>query len=190
MYLYSYPSTHGISGLAAGGAWEQFEVRLKMTIDWTQRYTQRPWPSEFGNAVGGRNRAYLEIHLEAMIVRTWRPWLNEFGGRNRASLELHLEAVIERYRRWTWRPWSTEFGDALEAVIKRVWRWTWRLWSCEFGGRDRVRLDEYLEAVDGRLTGCWDSIHRLVNSQPWECDKVTLPSSSHGELADGGWLWT
>jgi len=30
MYLYSYPSTHGISGLAAGGAWEQFEVRLKI----------------------------------------------------------------------------------------------------------------------------------------------------------------
>ena len=32
MYLYSYPSTHGISALAAGGAWEQFEVHLKMTI--------------------------------------------------------------------------------------------------------------------------------------------------------------
>jgi len=33
MYLFSYPSTHGISGLAAGGALEQFEVRLKMTIE-------------------------------------------------------------------------------------------------------------------------------------------------------------
>jgi len=30
-----------------------------------------------------------------------------------------------------------------------------------------------------------DSILQLVNSQPWECDKVTKPLSSHGELADG-----
>jgi len=28
--------------------------------------------------------------------------------------------------------------------------------------------------------------HQLVKSQPWECDKVTLPLSSHGELAGGG----
>jgi len=33
MYLYSYLSTHGISGLAAGGDCQQFEVRLKMTIE-------------------------------------------------------------------------------------------------------------------------------------------------------------
>jgi hypothetical protein len=32
-YVYSYPSTHGIFGLVAGGVWEQFEVRLKMTIE-------------------------------------------------------------------------------------------------------------------------------------------------------------
>jgi len=32
MYLYSYPSTHGISALAAGGAREQFEVHLQRTI--------------------------------------------------------------------------------------------------------------------------------------------------------------
>jgi len=29
-------------------------------------------------------------------------------------------------------------------------------------------------------------MHQLVNLQPWECDMVTLPLSSHGELADGG----
>jgi len=33
MYLYSYLSTHGISGLAARGDCQQFEVRLKMTIE-------------------------------------------------------------------------------------------------------------------------------------------------------------
>jgi len=33
MYLYSYLSTDGISGLAARGDCQQFEVRLKMTIE-------------------------------------------------------------------------------------------------------------------------------------------------------------
>jgi len=237
MYLYSYPSTHGISGPPAGGAWEQFEVQLEMTIEWTQRYTPRPWSSEVWDALGGRDRASLDIHLEAEIERvgrcTWRPWSSEFrdtlGGCNRAnlemhfeavivrpwrqesseiggilggcdwaSLEIHLEDVIERIWRCTLRPWSSEFGDALggndhvnlEAVIERVWRCSWRLWLSEFGdalgGRDRARLDEYLEVLHGWRAGCWDSIKQLVNSQPWECENVTLLLSSHGELADGG----
>jgi len=42
IYLYSYPSTHSISRLAAGSAWEQFKVHLEITIQWTQRYTPRP----------------------------------------------------------------------------------------------------------------------------------------------------
>jgi len=29
-------------------------------------------------------------------------------------------------------------------------------------------------------------MYQLVDSQMWECDKVTLPLSSHGELAVGG----
>jgi len=49
-----------------------------------------------------------------------------------------------------------------------------------------VRLDEYLEAVDGRRARCWDTIHQLVNSQPGECDNVPLPLITHGELVDGG----
>jgi len=126
MYLYSYPSTHGISGLAAGGAWEQFEVRLKMTIEWTQRYTPRPWSSEFGDALGGRGRVNLEINSETMIERvwrcTWRPCSCELAGRNRESLEIHLEAVIERVWRCTWA-----------TVIDRVWRCTWRPWSSGIG---------------------------------------------------------
>jgi hypothetical protein len=32
MYFLCNPSTHSISGLAAGDAWEQLKVRLKMTI--------------------------------------------------------------------------------------------------------------------------------------------------------------
>ena len=38
--------------------------------------------------------------------------------------------------------------------------------------------------MDG-APGAETVFHQLVNSQPWECDKVTLPLSSHGELADG-----
>jgi len=37
IYLYSYLSTHGISGLAACGDFQQFEVRLKMTISGCDR---------------------------------------------------------------------------------------------------------------------------------------------------------
>jgi hypothetical protein len=32
-----------------------------------------------------------------------------------------------------------------------------------------------LEAVDRRPARGSDSIHRVVNSNPWECDEVTLP---------------
>jgi len=31
-----------------------------------------------------------------------------------------------------------------------------------------------------------DSIHQLVNTQPWESAKVTVCFSSYGEQADGG----
>jgi len=47
-------------------------------------------------------------------------------------------------------------------------------------------LDEDLETVDGSRVGSWDSILRLVGSQTCECDKVTLSSSSHVDLAGGG----
>jgi len=80
--------------------------------------------------------------------------------------ELHLEALIEWDWRCIWRPWSNWFGDAV-------------------GGNDRARL-EYLEVVDGRHVGCYDSIHHFVNVQPWEYDKVTLPLSSLAVLAGGG----
>jgi hypothetical protein len=49
MYLYSNPSMHAISGLAAGGAWEQFEVRLE-----------------------NDDRVNSEIYSEAVIEQLWR----------------------------------------------------------------------------------------------------------------------
>jgi len=55
----------------------------------------RPTLSELRDALGGRDRASLEMH--------WRPRSSELrdtlGGRDRSSLEMHWEAVIERV--WT-----------------------------------------------------------------------------------------
>jgi len=162
MCLYSYPSTHSISGLAANGSSEQFKLSLTITIKWTQRNTARPGWSEFWNALGGRKQASLEMHLEAVMqqvrkyapeghdhanleamieqdwIYTWRPWWSQFE-------DMHLEAIIA----WTWRPKSTEFGDtfggrdcaSLEAVIVQVWRCTWRPWSCELGGCNCATLN-------------------------------------------------
>jgi len=100
-----------------------------------------------------------------------------------------LEDVLARAcLRCTWRRSSSELRDALggrdwaslemnlQAVIGRVRRCTWRPWLSEIG---RV-----LGA--SRWTARRESIHQLVNSQPWECDNVTSPLSPHGELADGG----
>jgi len=154
MYLYSHPSTHGISGQAVCGAWEQFEVRLIMMIMWTQRYTPRLWSSKFGDALGGHACANLEAVIEQVWKYTWKTWLSKFGDAPRGLAHANLEDIIERLWIYTCRPWSNEFGDAL-------------------GGCDWVRVDEYLEPVNGERAGCLDSIHQLVNSQPWECDNVT-----------------
>jgi len=104
IYLYSYPSTHGISGLAAGRASEQFEVRLEMTMKWTQRYTWRRVSCEVRDALGGCDRASLMMRWEAVFEWTNRctasPWLSEFGdelgGHDRATLEEYLEALDRR----------------------------------------------------------------------------------------------
>jgi len=123
MYLYSYPSTHGISGLAPGSAWEKLEVCLKMTIKWTQRYTMRRWSSKFGDALGGIGRVDSEIHFEAVIEREWRhhwrPRLIELrdvlAGCDRASFEMQLATSIEWTQRYTLWPWSRSSIDALAA---------------------------------------------------------------------------
>jgi hypothetical protein len=62
MYLYCYPSTHGESGLAAGGAWEQFNAPLEMTMEQTQRYTPRLWLSKVGDPLGCCNQPDFQTH--------------------------------------------------------------------------------------------------------------------------------
>ena len=95
------------------------EMHLDAVIErvWICTWTLRS--SEFGDALGGHDRA----NLQAVIERVWR-----YTGRPRSS----------ELRRCTWRPWSSEFGDALwgcdraslemhlQAMIERDWRSTWR----------------------------------------------------------------
>jgi len=46
--------------------------------------TRMLWLSDFGDAVGGRDRVNSEMHMEPAInpvgIYTWRPWLIEVGG--------------------------------------------------------------------------------------------------------------
>jgi len=137
MYLYSYLSTHRISGLAARGDWEQFMVRLKMTIEWTQRYTPRPRSSRFKDAIGARDWVNSEMHREAVIEQVWRcdrrlrlsEHRDALGGLDRVSLDMHLKAGIE----WTQRCTPSCDRASLEmhfqqAMIQGDKRSTWR-WS-------------------------------------------------------------
>jgi len=89
MYLYTYPSTHAISGLAAVSRiyTPHHPVHLRYPCISVQppslledildrarlRCTWRLGLSELRDALGGRDRASLEMRLEAMIVRTCRP---------------------------------------------------------------------------------------------------------------------
>jgi len=131
MYLYCYPSTNTISGLAA--VCRIYTPRHPVHLRYPCISVQPP--------------SLLEDILDRACLRcTWSRRLSELrdalGGRDWASLEMHVEAVIERVWRYTWRPWLSEIGWVL-------------------GG--------------GRWMACWDSIQQLVNSQPSECDKLTVP---------------
>jgi len=118
--------------------WQHAVIVINSRCAWRWQSSERPPPLPL----------YLRTPAVAHSRCTWRPWSSELrdalGGPNRANLEIHLEAVIE----WDWMS-------------------TWR------------------RSMDG-APGAETVFHQLVRSQPWECDKVTLPLSSHWELADGG----
>jgi len=111
MYLYSYPSTHSISGLAAGGPWEQFEVRPR----WQLRELRDTFRGHDGanfemqsegviEHVGDRfachDRMNLAMHseitLKGVYRRTSSLWSCKLQSHHRASLEMHLGAMIVR----------------------------------------------------------------------------------------------
>jgi len=190
MYPYCYPATWNIWTAcrrcvrAIGGGPENddgvnSENHSETLIRWVWRCTCRPRSC----ALGSCDQAILEMHLEAVIERLWRYALD---GHDRAN----LEATIERVWRSTWRLQWSQFGDSLrgcnQTTLKMHLKWdteqgwicTWMAWSCKLRGHDRATLDEHLQSVDGQLAGYWDFPHPLVNSQLWECDKVTSPISS------------
>ena len=102
-----------------GCDWACLEMQLETKIEWTQRWSWRPWSREPRDALRECDRASLETHLEAMIMQTWRPWSSKTVVCNHLRLEIHLVAVIERVWRCNWMPWSSEYGQLL-----RGGRWT------------------------------------------------------------------
>jgi hypothetical protein len=153
------------------------------------RYALKSQSSWLRDILRGGDWASLEMHREKIIM--------QLEGCDQARLEMQLETMMPRALRGVWRSWSSECVDSLgghdransggcvDAVIERVSRFSWRLWLWDRGGRNRATLEDYLEVVDGRRTGWWDSFCLWVNLKPWECDKVSLSKSLQGELVDG-----
>jgi len=197
MYLYSYLSRYGISGLAARGDWEKFEMRLRMTIEWTQRYTLRPWLSKFWHALGGLDRVNSDMHSKL--------WSREsFGGRDPVNSEMRCEAEIDWTHRCTcgplwgkcgdelcgcdgaslemhlWRPWSSEQRDALRGCYRA---------SVEMHLQamiDRDRRWSLCKLSMGGALGAYETL--LISLLTRNCGNVTMwlyLCSSYGELAGG-----
>ena len=143
MYLYSYPSIHDIPRPGAGSGWEQFEVCLKLTNEWTQRHTPRPWSRECQDKLPEVNQAKLQLHLEAVIEWTYRgtprSWTivfeNALGGRNRTSLNMHFGghdlASLKTLLEAAWSSWLSEFRShhwaSLAIHLEPMIVWTCRL---------------------------------------------------------------
>lgn len=100
MCLCCYPSTDGISELAAASAWEQFDVPLKMMMEGPQRCTLRPWSGQFAQSLGAHDCTNLEARIE--LVWRWefgdalgRLSLCQLGVFNWVNLEIHMAAIME-----------------------------------------------------------------------------------------------
>jgi len=131
-----------------------------------------------------------------------RWWLRAIRGapddHHQVNSEIHSKAMMEPVWRCTWT--SHNCGN-LEAVIERLWRNTWRPWLSELryllrghhqtsfamlqGALIAHRLEGYMEKVHGRHTEGGDLVYLLVYFYPYECNQVTFPVNSHGELAGG-----
>jgi len=156
-------------------------------LDWLQAVLESSWRCAWQWRLGelrvtlwGRDRASLEIHLQALIEwisrcsPTW--WSCVIGDLLGSNACANLEAVIDRIWRYTRRPWSSEFGDALgehdhanlKAVTERVWIWTCRPWLCELGCRNCASLEMHMGSWVCKLGGCNEAsleIHLMVVSE-------------------------
>jgi len=77
------------------------EMHLEAVIERVWRSAWRLGLSNLRNALGGRDRASFEMHLEAERSSELR---DPLGGRDRVNSEMHLEALIGRVGIYTWRP--------------------------------------------------------------------------------------
>jgi len=159
----------------------------------------RLWRSAIENTIRGHGHAKSEMHLEATIkwvggmhLDAKIEWTQRCtAGHDPICLQIHLEAMMM----WSWpctrRLRWIQLGDSLGgcdrvdsemhscALIEWIWIFAWRRSS--------------LEVVNWKNAWCWDSIHRLVNSQWWKSNDVILSLIAYGELDGGGqyqWRYT
>jgi len=120
MYLCIYIATHLHTVYLD---WLQAAIESNLWWAWKRG------SSELRDTLEGRDRASVEMDLEAVVERiwryTWRPWSSELRDAlrdpDRASVLMHLEAMNMR----TWTPWSSEFGRVLRGsrwMARRVLR--------------------------------------------------------------------
>jgi len=209
MYLYSYQSTHGISGLPAGGAWEQFEVHLKMTTKWTQRYSLRPWLSEFGDALGGRDGASLEMHsgfvIDSVWRCTWRPWSSEFGdtlgGRDRVRLGRVLGGG-QWTARWVLRLYSSvsQPGTVGMWQCDCTWELSWRAWLLAVdrverhaGSWSHIQGSTHNHETEGKTNNLgWMlySVYAILGVCSSQCMQYSVSTHDNGMERDDLPLWS
>jgi hypothetical protein len=120
MWHWNYPFTHSIPGLLVGDAWEQFNVYLKMTIEWTQRSTSRLLSSLIGDAPVEHNHVNLvgmikqasRYTRKAIIIPTGSPYSSKFADthwwHHWVNFEMCSEFIIEPVCSFTRRPYTSE----------------------------------------------------------------------------------
>jgi len=119
--------------------WQLSEHRLQSEaeIKHVWWYTSSP----FSCQLGGGDQVSLDIyfdaiimHIVAIILPQWRPWLWKFWDLLSGHIHTNLEVVIVQHWISIRRPWSSKIRDALgghnhedlEALIIWVGRYAWR----------------------------------------------------------------
>jgi hypothetical protein len=151
MYLYSYPSTHDIWGLAVGGAWEKFVVHLKMMIEWTQRFTWSQWSNDFE----GHDQVNWDALIEWVWRCTWRSWSCELDGHDWVNLEMHSKVLSKQVGRCNWRPWWSKIGGELGSS-------QWEVRQVLMGLYSSVSLLATVGMWQGDFTSNWCLLERRL----------------------------
>jgi len=103
-----------IFGDALGG---HAHENLEAVIEPVRRYTCRPWSSESGDILGGRDQASFEMHLQAMIEQDWRSTWGRSIWRE-ARQQLRLYSLVNLYL-WECTELSTTSAERWETGRER-----------------------------------------------------------------------